>query len=99
MKTLIQEIQEKYDFISFEPTIIKGFSSTLILEKYIFEIEETNDIEPLRIEIKEMHLDGKTLQNCFRLSIVNCAENDEPHNLFDFTTFDKIDKFITSILE
>ena len=99
MKTLIQEIQEKYDFIALEPTKLVGYSSTIVLEKYIFEIEETKTIEPLRIEIKECHENNKPIENFFRLSIVNCSENDEPHDLFTFTSFDKLDKFLTAILE
>lgn len=99
MKTLIQEIQEKYDFVALEPTKLVGNSSTIVLEKYIFEIEETETIEPLRIEIKECHENNKPIENFFRLSIVNYAENDEPHDLFQFTTFDKLDRFLTAILE
>lgn len=99
MKTLIQEIQEKYDFVALEPTKLVGHSSTIVLEKYIFEIEETEIIEPLIIEIKECHENNKPIENFFRLSIVNCAENDEPHDLFQFTTFDKLDRFLTAILE
>jgi hypothetical protein len=34
----------------------------------------------------------------FRLSIVNSEENDEPHDLFTFTTFEKLDNFLTAIL-
>jgi len=37
MKTLIQEIKEKYDFVALEPTKLVGYSSTIVLEKYIFE--------------------------------------------------------------
>lgn len=100
MKTLIQKIQEKYDFIELKTTIIPGHSSQIVLRNYIFEIEETETIEPLRIELSEVHEENKPVENCFRLSILNCAENeDEIHDLFIFTTFEKIDKFITAILE
>jgi len=32
------------------------------------------------------------------LSIQNVEENDEPNDLFNFSSFDKIDKFLSSIL-
>jgi len=95
---LIEQIQEKYDFIADEPTKIVGHSNTITLQKYFFEIEETETIEPLRLEIKECHENNKPLENFFRLSIVNCGEEDYPHDLFTFTTFDKLDQFISAIL-
>ena len=98
MKTLIEQIKEKYGFVSQEPTKIVGHSNTIVLQRYIFEIEESETIEPLRIEIKECHENNKPIQNFFRLSIVNIAENDEPNDLFTFKTFDKLDRFISSIL-
>ena len=96
---LIDQIKEKYDFVAEEPTTLKGHSNTIVLENYIFEIEETETIEPLRIELHECHENNKPMENFFRLSIVNCAENDEPHDLFTFTTFDKLDRFISAILQ
>ena len=99
MKNLIEEIKEKYDFVIQEPTKLVGHSNTIVLQNYIFEIEETDVIEPLRIEIKECHENNKPIENFFRLSIVNCAENDEPHDLFTFTTFEKLDRFLSAILE
>ena len=96
---LIDQIKEKYDFVAQEPTKLVGHSSKIILEHYIFEIEENETLEPLRIEIKECHENNKTLENFFRLSIVNCAENDEPHDLFTFTTFEKLDRFLSAILK
>ena len=99
MKTLIQEIQEKYDFISDKSTKIKGYSSTMTLRKYFFEIKETETTEPLTINIQELHENNQSIKNLFRLSILNSAENDEPHDLFIFTTFNKLDRFLTAILE
>jgi hypothetical protein len=99
MKTLIQEIQEKYYFIALEPIKLVGYSSTIVLDRYILEIEETDNIEPLRIEIKECHEKNKPIKNFFRLSIVNFTENDIPYDLFTFRTFDKLDRFLTAILE
>lgn len=99
MKNLIDQIKEKYDFVEHQPTILKGHSNSIILKNYIFENEETETIEPLRIELHECYQNNKPIENFFRLSIVNCAENDEPHDLFTFTTFDKLDRFLSAILE
>lgn len=99
MKTLIQKIQEKYPFVKTAPTLIRGHSKAIVLRNYIFEIEETETLEPLRIEINECHENNVPIPDFFRLSIVNCGENDEPHDLFTFKTFDKIDRFISAILE
>lgn len=99
MKTLIEQIQEKYDFITDKSIKIKGHSSTITLRKYFFEIEETETIEPLRINIQELHENNQPIKNLFRLSIVNCAENDEPHDLFIFSTFNKLDRFLSGLLQ
>ena len=96
--TLLDEIKEKYEFEFLSYSEIKGHSSTIRLNRYFYEIQENEDIEPLRINIREVHDGGEVVEDCFRLQIVNCAENDEPHDLFVFYTFEKIHNFIQAIL-
>lgn len=95
MQTLLEEIKQRFDFQFLDKIVIPGHSTVLLLNKYFFEIEETEDIEPIRIIISEIHNGkGVVIENCFRLSIVNCAENDEPHDLFTFYTFGKLHRFV-----
>ena len=98
MKNLITQITEKYKFKVGKSTIIKGFSSTLTLKKFYLDIEETEKIEQIRVIIHELHEKNKPIKNLFRLSVHNILESDEPQDLFIFSTFKKIDDFLTAIL-
>jgi len=98
MKTLIEKLQEKFDFVEIEETILKGHSLTIRLKNYVFEIEETDNLEPLRIELNQSHKENKPI-DVFKVSIINCGTDDEPQDLFWTNSFDKINNLISAILE
>jgi len=97
-KTLIEKIQEKYELRTLDPIIIEGNNSTIILERYIFEIEGNKTIDPIRIELKCVHTNNKTEDNTFLLSTAN-SENQEARPFFFVKTIEKLDRFIISILK
>lgn len=99
MSNLIENLKQKYDFIREEDTVLKGYSSNIVLENYFFEIEETDVIEPLRIILNQCHENNKPKYNYFKVSLVNCGTDDEPQELFWTDNYSKIVNFISSILE
>jgi hypothetical protein len=98
MENLIKKLQEKYDFRQIEDTVLKGFNNTIVLKNYVLEIEETDMLEPLRIEINQTHKENKPC-DIVKVSIVNCGESDEPYTLFWTEDYNRIDKLISAILE
>lgn len=97
MNKLFEKLKEKYDIHRVEDTKLVGHSSTIILENHILEIEETETIEPLRIEFFQSHKENKPCDT-FKVSIVNCAISDEVYDLFWTNSFERIDNFISSII-
>ena len=98
MTTFIEKLQQKFDFIEIEETVLKGHSNTIILKNYVFEIEETVILEPLRIELNQIHRENKAV-DYYKVSIVNCGTDDEPQDLFWTNNFEKVNNFISAILE
>lgn len=98
MTTFIEKLQQKFDFIEIEETVLKGHSNTIILKNYVFEIEETDILEPLRIELNQIHRENKAV-DYYKVSIVNCGTDDEPQDLFWTNNFEKVNNFISAILE
>jgi hypothetical protein len=98
MTTFIEKLQQKFDFIEIEETVLKGHSNTIILKNYVFETEETDILEPLRIELNQIHRENKAV-DYYKVSIVNYGTDDEPQDLFWTNNFEKVNNFISAILE
>jgi hypothetical protein len=98
MITFIEKLQQKFDFIEIEETVLKGHSNTIVLKNYVLEIEETDNLEPLRIELNQSHKENKAI-DYYKVSIVNLGIDDEPQDLFWTSNFDKVNNFISAILE
>ena len=98
MSTFIEKLQQKFDFIEIEETLLKGYSNTIVLKNYVFEIEETDILEPLRIELNQCHKENKPI-DLFKVSIINCGTDDEPQDLFWTNSFDKINNLISALLQ
>lgn len=98
MSTLIKQLQKKYDFIKVDNTVLKGYSSSIILENYVLEIEETDELEPLRIDLNQTHEKNNPC-DFFKVSVLNLGMSDEPYELFITDKYSKVDNFISAILE
>lgn len=98
MSTFIEKLQQKFDFFEIEETILKGHSTTIVLKNYAFETEETDVLEPLRIELNQVHKKNIPI-DLFKVSIINCGTDDEPQDLFWTNSFDKINNLISAIIQ
>jgi hypothetical protein len=98
METLLDEIKQKFDFNYFDKTVITGHSNIIILNKYHYDIKNTEDVEKLKIIISEVHDGKQVIKDCFRLSIFSLEEENEPIDLFTFYSFGKLNRFIQAIV-
>lgn len=98
MDEIIKKLQEKYNFFEIKETVLKGHSTRITLKNYVFETQEKENIEPLRIEINQCHAGNQPI-DMFKVSIVNCETDDEAQDLFWTNDYNKINNLISAILE
>lgn len=70
--TLIEKIQEKYNFERLQDTVIKGYGHTIVLQNYVLNKLDMN--YPCKILLREQHDGLQTIENSFLVCIQEIGE-------------------------